>query len=187
MATLFPTEFFLPDGFQYIPEFITEKEEQDLLKLISTIDLRIFIFRGFEAKRKSASFGADYHFDSRQLTPGAAIPLGFQPLIGKVTNHLSLQKEIGELLVLEYPEGAVINWHRDAPPFDVIVGISLLSDCTFLLRPHDKAKRSRKAIIRLPIERRSLYVMQGPARNEWEHSTLPALSVRYSIALRTLK
>lgn len=102
----------------------------------------------------------DYHFDSRQLTRGAAIPAGFQPLIGKVTSHLSLQKEIGELLVLEYLEGAVINWHRDAPPFDVIVGISLFSDCTFMLRPHDKAKRSRKAIIRVPIERRSLYVMQ---------------------------
>lgn len=52
MATLFPKEIILPEGFQYVLAFITEKEEQDLLQLISTIDLRIFMFRGFEARRK---------------------------------------------------------------------------------------------------------------------------------------
>jgi alkylated DNA repair dioxygenase AlkB len=185
--TLFPNEPFLPEGFVYIPDFISEKEERELLQLISTIDLHTFIFQGFEAKRKSASFGVDYHFDSRKLTPGDPIPVGFHWLIDKAKSELSLEKEIGEVLVLEYPEGAVINWHRDAPPFDTIIGISLLSDCILKLRPQAKNKQSRGSVISLPIRRRSLYVMQGAARSEWQHSTAPAKSLRYSVTLRTLK
>ena len=101
MLTLFPNEIILPEGFIYVPEFISEKEEQELLQVISAIDLHSFIFRGFEAKRKAVSFGVDYHFDSRQLTRGAPIPVEFQPLIAKATNYLSLDKEIGALLVLD--------------------------------------------------------------------------------------
>ncbi|MGV3657809.1 MAG: alpha-ketoglutarate-dependent dioxygenase AlkB, partial [Chitinophagaceae bacterium] len=96
-------------------------------------------------------------------------------------------KDISELLVTEYPPGSVINWHRDAPPFDTIIGISLLSDCVFKLRPYDKAKQERKATISLPVQRRSLYVMKDSARTEWEHSIAPVKQTRYSITLRTLK
>jgi alkylated DNA repair dioxygenase AlkB len=187
MHTLFPDDTILPEGFRYVPDFISESEESELLQVISTIELHTFVFQGFEAKRKSASFGFDYHLDSRKLKQGAPIPAGFHPLVNKVRTYLSLDTEIGELLVLQYPEGAVINWHRDAPPFDVIIGISLLADCTFRLRPHDKTKRRRNAVIQVPIKRRSLYVMQGPARSDWQHSTAPAKTLRYSITLRTLR
>ncbi len=54
-------------------------------------------------------------------------------LIAKVASHLSIKKEdFAELLLTEYPIESVINWHRDAPPFDLIAGISLLSNCTLL-------------------------------------------------------
>lgn len=187
MNLLFPNEPVLPEGFAYQPDFISEEEELGLLRVISEIELRTFVFQGFEAKRNYASFGADYHFSTRTLSTGLPIPTGFHPLIEKVKQHLLPGREIAELLVLEYPAGAVINWHRDAPPFETIIGISLLADCTFKLRPHDKAKQTRGAIISFPISRRSLYVMEGPARSEWQHSTAPAKSLRYSITLRTLR
>jgi alkylated DNA repair dioxygenase AlkB len=81
----------------------------------------------------------------------------------------------------------VINWHRDAPPFDIIAGISLLSDCIFRLRPHDKTKYKRSAIISFPVNQRSLYIIQGAARKDWQHSIAPVKQLRYSITLRTLK
>jgi alkylated DNA repair dioxygenase AlkB len=96
-------------------------------------------------------------------------------------------KQIAELLVTEYPVGSVINWHRDAPPFEVIIGISLLSDCTFKLKPQEKIKQTRSATISFPVKRRSLYVMEGPSRSEWQHSIAPVKNQRYSITLRTLK
>ena len=94
---------------------------------------------------------------------------------------------LAEMLVTDYPEGSVINWHRDAPPFEMIIGISLLSDCNFRMRPYDKGKRTRNAILSLPVKRRSLYILNGEARAQWEHSISPVKEKRYSITFRTLK
>jgi alkylated DNA repair dioxygenase AlkB len=187
MESLFPYQPPYPPGFVYVPDFLNSAEELYLCEQVSKIQLHTFIFQGFEAKRKVASFGYDYSFDQRVLTRGNEIPESFHPLIDKVSKHLSIPKEdFSELLVTEYPVGSVINWHRDAPPFDLIVGISLLSDCAFRLRPHDKTKQGRKAIISFPVKKRSLYLMKGLARSEWEHSISPVKAVRYSITLRTL-
>jgi len=122
------------------------------------------------------------------MAKGEDIPVIFNSLIGRVAEVVSVATdEFAELLVTKYPIESVINWHRDAPPFDLIAGISLLSDCTFRLRPFDKAKQNRKAIISFPVERRSLYIIKGAARNEWQHSISAVKQIRYSITLRTLK
>jgi alkylated DNA repair dioxygenase AlkB len=187
MSTLFPIEPAYPPGFQYFPEFISTEEEEQLIAACSNTELKTFLFQGFEAKRKVASFGYDYSFDRRSLSKGKDIPAAFDSLIGKVSHHLSIPPEqFAELLVTEYPVGSVINWHRDAPPFDLIAGISLQSDCTFRLRPHDKAKQGRGSVISFPVKRRSLYVIHGESRTDWQHSIAPVKQVRYSITLRTL-
>lgn len=152
------------------------------------MELHTFTFQGFEAKRKVESFGYDYHFDSRSISKGKEIPQEFIFLIEKVSRHINVAVEkFAELLVTEYPVGSVINWHRDAPPFDLIAGVSLMSDCTFRLRPYDKKKQGRNSIISFPVQRRSLYVMHGIARSEWEHSIRPVKQIRYSLTLRTLR
>jgi alkylated DNA repair dioxygenase AlkB len=185
---LFSADPVYPEGFHYYPGFITEEQEQDLCLQIQKLSLSEFRFRGYEAKRKVASYGFDYHFDSRSISPGEAIPSFFLPLMEAVADFLKLPaSEFRELLVTEYPPGAVINWHRDAPPFGLIAGISLLEDCRFRLRPFDKSKQGRKSIISIPVERRSLYIMQGPVREDWEHSIMPVKERRYSITLRTLR
>lgn len=188
MATLFSVLPQPPEGFEYVPDFITQQEEDQLIETVRAIALHPMIFQGYEAKRKVASFGFDWSFEKRVLSKGKDIPHEFDWLIRKVGDRLSLSKtDFGELLVTEYPTGSVINWHRDAPPFEIVVGISLLTDCTFRLRPHDKAKQGRNSIISFSAERRSLYVMKGASRSEWEHSIVPVRSTRYSITLRTLR
>lgn len=79
-----------------------------------------------------------------------------------------------------------MGWHRDAPPFAAIYGVSLAADCTFRLRPQNEALRTPGSNIKLTAERRSLYVMQGPARSDWQHAISPVKELRYSITLRTL-
>jgi alkylated DNA repair dioxygenase AlkB len=184
---LFPIELALPSGFRYTEEFITEDEERILLSEIEKIPLHTFIFQGYEAKRRVASFGFDYSFENRRLSKGKDIPTEFAWLIEKVALTTDIPSEsFAELLITEYPPGAVINWHRDAFPFEIIAGISLLSDCTFKLRPNDKARQGRKAVITMAVRRRSLYIIKGNARWEWEHSTAAGVLPRYSITLRTL-
>lgn len=188
METLFPIELNYPQGFSYYPQFLSNEEEKFLLNEISGIELHTFQFHGYKAKRKVASFGYDYSFEKRALSKGKTIPPAFEFLIEKVAQHAEIpKKDVAELLVTEYPAGSVINWHRDAPPFDLIAGISLLSDCIFKLRPQEKEKQGRNSIISIPVKRRSLYIMQGKSRSEWQHSTAPVKNVRYSITLRTLR
>jgi alkylated DNA repair dioxygenase AlkB len=189
MNTLFPEEQIkLPIGFSYTPDFLSTDEEAALLNEIKKIKLHPLMFQGYEAKRKVASFGFDYNFDNRKLTKGKPIPPAFNSIVEKTASRLSLAPDdFAELLITEYPIGSVINWHRDAPTFDVIAGISLLSDCIFRLRPHDKLKQSRSSIISFPVRHGSLYLMQGAARTDWEHSISPVKNIRYSITLRTLK
>jgi alkylated DNA repair dioxygenase AlkB len=187
MNTLFPLESALPPGFDYYPDFLAPQEEAGLLELVQAIALHPFLFQGYTAKRLVASFGWDWNFERRQLSPGKTVPPAFEPLVKKAAAFLGLQPAaFAELLVTEYPPGAVINWHRDAPPFALIAGISLAADCTFRLRPQDKELQLRGATRSLVVARRSLYVLQGAARSEWQHSTAPVTQTRWSITLRTL-
>jgi alkylated DNA repair dioxygenase AlkB len=188
MSTLFPLDPVFPPGFSYFPEFINKGEELKLLEEVSKVELHTFNFHGYEAKRRVTSFGYDYSFDKRALSRGEDIPLAFENLIEKVAGKIAIKKEeFRELLVTEYPVGSVINWHRDAFPFEVIAGISLASDCTFRLRPQQKNKQTRGSIISFPVKQRSLYIIKGAARTDWQHSITPVKAVRYSITLRTLR
>ncbi|HEX8546557.1 MAG TPA: alpha-ketoglutarate-dependent dioxygenase AlkB [Cytophagaceae bacterium] len=184
---LFSNEPNFPQGFQYFNDFITVKEENDLLDFISKTPLHTFLFQGYEAKRRVESFGYDYNFDKRTISKSRPIPSFFHPLIDRVANLLQFDaQDFVELLITEYPLGSVINWHRDAPPFKLIAGLSLQSDCKFRLRPYDKAEQDRHSIISFTAAQRSLYIMEGASRSEWEHSIAPVKKVRYSITLRTL-
>lgn len=185
---LFPSNPVFPYGFSYFPDFISVDEETRLLETIESLNLHPLIFQGFTAKRKVESYGYDYNFDRRSISKGKEIPAGLSGLIEKVADWLTIKtEELAEILVTEYPVGSVINWHRDAPPFDKIIGISLLADCTFRFRPYDKSKQGRKSIISLPVHRRSVYIIRDEARTAWEHSILPVKDTRYSITLRTLR
>jgi len=97
-------------------------------------------------------------------------------------------------LINEYSPGAPIGWHRDAPQYDIVTGVSLLSACRMKFRPHvspgargSSGARRRTATHEITLERRSAYVMSGDARNAYEHH-IPAVSaLRYSITFRTLR
>ena len=65
-----------------------------------------------------------------------------------------------------------------------MVGISLLSSCTFRLRRRDGSKWQRALLIAEP---RSAYLMKGIARTEWEHSIPAVAALRYSITFRNFK
>src|SRR5688572_6102630 len=185
---LFENPLIHPPGFAYHPEFISAVEEKQILDYISGLTFNTFIFQGFEAKRRIINFGYDWSFEKRVLSPGKQIPEFFHPLISKVAAFTGIPAEaFKELLLIEYPAGAVMNWHRYAPPFEKVIGISLLSDCTFRFRPYNKWQRTKKSVITLPVKRRSLYIMESESRSEWEHSVTPAITPRYSVTLRTLR
>ncbi len=188
MSTLFDLEPVLPQGFAYHPNFISVEEEEQLLQFISSINMETMKFHQYEAKRKVAGFGQGWSFTEQQIKEGTEIPPAFEFIKERIAKKLSIDaNQFVQLLVTEYPVGAVINWHRDAPPFDIVAGVSLLADCTFKLRPHEKEKQTRSATRSLVVERRSMYSMKDEAKSEWQHCTAPLKKIRYSLTFRTLK
>jgi alkylated DNA repair dioxygenase AlkB len=188
MNTLFDITPVLPEGFSYFPGFITRQEEEALLTFIKGYSLANMKFHEYEAKRKVMSFGRGWSFTEQCLKDGEPFPAGADFLVERIATKLSIKKEqVAQFLITEYPVGSVINWHRDAPPFEIIAGVSLLSDCVFKLRPHDKNRQTRSATLSLPVQNRSLYIMQGAAKTAWQHSTAPVKQTRYSLTFRTLR
>lgn len=187
MNTLFDIGPVLPQGFTYFPSFITAEEEKFLLETIASLDLQPMKFHEYEAKRKVISFGSGWSFTGQCLKAGNPIPQEFQFLVEKIAQQLAIPTgRIAQFLVTEYPPGSVINWHRDAPPFDIVAGVSLLNDCIFKLRPHQKEMQTRQATVAFPVQKRSLYTMLGQAKTDWQHCTAPLSRVRYSLTFRTL-
>jgi alkylated DNA repair dioxygenase AlkB len=97
-------------------------------------------------------------------------------------------------LINEYPPGAPIGWHRDAPQYDSVAGLSLLSSCRMKFRSYVSPKdigslrgRRRGATHEITLERRSAYLMRGEARNSYEHHIPAVAALRYSITFRTLR
>jgi alkylated DNA repair dioxygenase AlkB len=85
---------------------------------------------------------------------------------------------------MEYGPGAAIGWHRDKSVFGQIVGVSLLSPCTFRLR---RAVDTTWERVSLTAEPRSAYLLSGPAREEWEHSIPGVEQLRYSVTFRNIR
>ena len=87
-------------------------------------------------------------------------------------------------LVTEYRPGAGIGWHKDRPDFEDVIGVSLVSECRFRLRSRTVGKWQRASLVLAP---RSIYLLSGPARREWEHSIPPGGLLRYSVTFRSLR
>lgn len=188
MLTLFDIDPVLPQGFSYHPHFITQEEEQLLLDSIGLFDLANMRFHEYEAKRRVMSFGAGWSFTNQQLVQGEPIPTQFHFLVERVARQLSIPGgSVAQFLITEYPVNSVINWHRDAPPFETIAGVSLQSEVIFKLRPHERSEQHRANTIELTVQPRSLYVMTGLAKTSWQHCTAPVKKVRYSLTFRTLR
>ncbi len=83
-----------------------------------------------------------------------------------------------------YPVGSTIGWHRDAPAFGIVVGISLLGSARLRFQ---RGRREQRGTWEVALAPRSGYVLAGAARWSWEHSIPPAKGLRYSITFRTLR
>ena len=156
-----------PEGLVYRAELLMEVEEGALLDELERLDFHEIRMHGVAAKRAARHFGVDYDYERR-----AAELAGVEP------------EELAEILVQRYPPGAQIGWHRDAPAFGIVVGISLGSSARMRFR---RDKGGVRHTFELELEPRSGYVLAGEARNAWQHHVPPAKALRYSITFRTLR
>ena len=183
----------LPPGFLYRADFVSRSEEQKLLADIAALEFSQVEMRGVVARRRTAHFGWTYGYYSRRSEPGPPLPAFLILYRDRSAVWAAIDPDsFVEALVTEYPQGAPIGWHRDAPMFgDVIAGISLGAACRMKFRPYvspgEPRQGTRRTSHEVELAARSAYLITGDARREFEHSIPAVEALRYSITFRTLR
>ena len=179
----------LPSGFHYRPDFITDADERVLLAAIADVAFSDFEMRGVVARRRVAFFGHSY--DRAVAEP---LPAFLLPLRARVAEWAHVDAgAFAMALINEFRPGTPIGWHRDAPQYDVVAGISLLSACRMKFRPYRSPASTvpqstrRVATHEIVLSRRSAYLMTQESRNAYEHHIPPVTEMRYSVTFRTLR
>jgi alkylated DNA repair dioxygenase AlkB len=176
----------LPSGMRYETEFLSREEEQQWVAFAQAQPLAEMNYKGYQAKRRVVSFGGKYDYVANRLNEGPPIPRELDPLRGKVAAWLGIAPDaFTQVLVAEYSEGTPLGWHRDVPDFEDVAGVSLLSEAVMRFRPYPPDAPKKADILKLTVEPRSIYLLRGPARWEWQHSVAPTKMLRYSITFRT--
>jgi alkylated DNA repair dioxygenase AlkB len=175
----------LPEGFAYRAELVSLEEEAELLEHFRELDFREYEFHGYLGKRRVVSFGLHYDPNESTVRSTADIPGFLLPLRQKAADFAGLAPaDLQQALATEYAPGAAIGWHRDRPAYRDVIGVSFSSSCRFRLRRKRGNSWERASLI---VEPRSVYLLRGPARTEWQHSIPPAERLRYSVTFRSMR
>jgi alkylated DNA repair dioxygenase AlkB len=170
----------------YRPDLLGDAEERTLLAKLERLEFHEIHMHGVVAKRTARHFGVDYDYGRRAAVRGAEpVPEWLVPVREHAAGVAGVApEELAEILVQRYPPGAPIGWHRDAPAFGIVVGISLGSAARMRFR---RDRGGVRTTFELVLEPRSGYVLAAEARTVWQHHMPPAKALRHSITFRTLR
>ncbi len=175
----------MPEGLIYVPGFVTEAEERDVLAVLARFELHPYVLHETPSRRLVRSFGLALVGGAGEAVPAAPIPAGLEWLRNRCAGLMEREPgELADLLVTRYPPGAGIGWHRDAPQFGEVSGVSLLTACRMRLR---RGRPRAGEMAELTLESRSAYLLSGPARAQWQHQIPPVPQERWSMTFRTLR
>ena len=184
----------LPEGFRYQPEFLSPEEEAALIARFADLPLKPFEFQQYLGKRRVVYFGYRYDYQRGVMDEAADLPAWLIPpaptdLVG-FGSLRPAQNRPGCRLGIEprrdlgpdrpQPLGGLAPPGRLAG--DRVAGRAVPAPTRPPAGPGDRWRR-----VSLVAEPRSIYLLRGPARTEWQHSIPPVAERRYSITFRTLR
>ncbi len=154
-------------GLTYIPDFISAQEQDFLL---SHIDHQPWMT---DLKRRVQHYGYKYDYKARAIDNDAylgRLPDWLSSISKKLHNNHIFPSDPDQAIVNEYFPGQGISAHIDCVPCfaDTIASLSLKSSC--IMDFSNPKTGEKKSIV---LEERSLIVLSGAARYEWQHA-IPA-------------
>ena len=174
-----------PAGLRYLPDLLDAADEAALLERLRALEYAEVRLHGQVARRVVRHYGLNYDFESARTTPGEPVPDWLEALRSQCAGLLDrTPDQLAEVLVTRYPPGATIGWHRDAPAFGDVVGVSLASPCAMRFQ---RGTGTERRVFEQPLEPRSGYVLTGPSRTSWQHSIPAVRDERFSITFRTVR
>src|SRR5436190_10568846 len=113
-------------GLRYELELVPPTMERQLLEVFESLRWDPIVIRGQAAKRSARHYGLGYDYESRTPLAGEPVPEWLEPARALAADFAGFEPEqLAEILVQRYPAGSAIGWHRDAPAFDTVIGLSL--------------------------------------------------------------
>ena len=168
----------LPEGMRLQHDFLSPDEEVELIGRIARLPLAPMKYQQYEALRRVVSYGGQYDFSRQQLERAEPLPAWLDGLRERAGAWAGIAATaFTQALVAEYRPGTPLGWHRDVPDFEDIVGVSLGGEALLRLRPYPHEKGSRAAL-KLLLPPRSIYLLRGSVRWEWQHSVAPTKALR---------
>jgi alkylated DNA repair dioxygenase AlkB len=189
-SSLFDPTAGLPRGLAYEPEFIGHDDERALIDAIAALPLREARYKEYTARRRVYAFGSKFDFDAYQLKPQpiGVLPAPLQLLRERLAAWAGVAPDdFVHVMVAEYTPGTPLGWHRDAPDYELIAGVSLGSAARLRFRPWPPRDPKKDDIVTLELSARSAYRIAQTARWGWQHSVPPVSALRYSVTMRTLR
>jgi alkylated DNA repair protein (DNA oxidative demethylase) len=172
-------------GLRYELELVPPAMERQLLDVFENLPWDPIVIRGQAAKRTARHYGLDYDYEARTPATGEPVPDWLEPARVLAADFAGFEPaELAEILVQRYPPGSTIGWHRDAPAFDTVIGLSLGG---FSRLRFQRGKGDAREVSVIGLEPRSGYILAGEARTAWQHSIPATKEWRYSITFRTLR
>lgn len=174
------------DGFSYCADIIDCDYETELIQWLESLDMWVGVSACAKA-RKVIHFGEPYLYKTNSKIAAQPMPQEFEQLIAIIGCDKLLS-----CIVNRYEPGQGIAPHiDDIYKFGEIIWCFTIGSGTQIIFERDTA-------ISVYAERRSLYVMAGECRSQWQHS-IPARKsdivdgkkikrgIRYSLTFRTKK
>jgi len=151
------------EGLQYIPNFISENEEKELMNAINSEKWLTVI------KRRVQHYGYKYDYKARTINYSmhlGKLPIWSMEFANRLVNKNYIKLQPDQIIVNEYEPGQGIANHVDCEPCfgDTIITISLNSYCTM-----DFINLKTRQKIEVLLEPRSLVVINGESRYLWSH------------------
>ena len=189
-GSLFEPSEGLPAGLAYEAAFISRDEERALIEVIARLPLHEARYKEYTARRRVVAFGSKFDFDAYQLKaqPIGVLPDPLQALRERLAAWTGIAvDDFVHVMVAEYAPGTPLGWHRDAPDYELIAGVSLGSAARLRFRPWPPRDPKKDDILALELAPRSAYRMAQTARWGWQHSVPPVPALRYSVTMRTVR
>jgi alkylated DNA repair dioxygenase AlkB len=148
-------------GIQYVPEFISEIEEVHLIK---QIDEQIWMT---DMKRRVQHYGYKYDYKARSVTADSylgALPLWLETCANKLFAKGFFSAVPDQAIVNEYMPGQGISPHIDCVTCfgETIASLTLGSGAVMQFTKSEQQE--------IYLERRSLIVLSGEGRYQWQHA-----------------
>ena len=155
-------------GADYQSGFISTAEEK---ALIDAIDRQCW---AKDLKRRVQHYGYRYDYQERKAAGDdktGELPDWVSFLCDRLVDRKIFDSRPQQLIVNEYEPGQGIAPHTDRDCFGpVVASVSVGSDCIMDIYRKSKVKETAFKVV---LERCSLLVLRGAARDQWQHGIRP--------------